>query len=136
VIFLLGSTLGGIRIPLARWALLSVSLIAGGIPFSALGFLVGYTATPNSAPAFINLIVMPMSFLSGLWVPMQFMPKVLQDFAPSLPAYHLNQIASIVAGVPSRGSLTSHVEGLAAATLLLSGFAWIAWRRDDRKVSG
>jgi ABC-2 type transport system permease protein len=136
VIFLLASTLGGVRMPLSRWALLGVSLIAGAVPFSALGFLVGYSASPNSAPAFINLIVMPMSFLSGLWIPMPLLPKALQDFAPALPSYHLNQLAAMVVGLHSRGTLNSHVEGLVAATLVLGGFAWIAWRRDDRKVSG
>jgi len=51
-----------------------------------------------------------------------------------LPAYHLNQIAMQVAGLHSRGTLGSHIEGLVAATLVLGGFAWIAWRRDDRKA--
>jgi ABC-2 type transport system permease protein len=136
VVFTLAATLGGVHMGLDRWALLAASLVAGSIPFSALGFLIGYTATPNTAPAMVNMIVLPMSFLSGLWIPLQFLPKVLRDFAVALPAYHLNQIATMVAGLPSRGTLGSHIEGLLAATLLLGGFAWIAWRRDDRKVFG
>lgn len=136
VMFVLGGTLGGVRMSASQWALLGVSLVAGAIPFSALGFLIGYTATPNIAPAMINMIVMPMSFLSGLWIPVQFLPPVLRDFAVALPAYHLNQIATLVAGLPSRGTLGSHIEGLLAATLVLGGFAWIAWRRDDRKLFG
>ena len=84
---------------------LGLSLVAGGIPFAALGFCIGYTATPNSAPAMVNLIVLPMSFLSGLWIPMQFLPKSVRDFAVVLPSYHLNQIATSVAGLPSRGTL-------------------------------
>jgi ABC-2 type transport system permease protein len=136
VIFLIGGSLGGVRMPAGQWLLLALSLVGGAIPFTAFGFLIGYTATPNTAPAMVNLIVLPMSFLSGLWIPMQFLPKVLRDFAVALPAYHLNQIATLVAGLPSRGTLGSHIEGLVAATLVLSGFAWIAWRRDDRKVFG
>jgi ABC-2 type transport system permease protein len=136
VIFTLGNTLGGVRMAASRWVLLGVSLAAGAIPFSALGFLIGYTATPNTAPAMVNIIVLPMSFLSGLWIPLQFLPKVLRDFAVALPAYHLNQLATSVAGLPSRGTIGSHIEGLAGATLVLGGFAWIAWRRNDRKVFG
>lgn len=136
VIFLLGGTMGGVRMAAGRWVLLGVSLVAGAIPFSALGFLIGYTATPNTAPAIINLIALPMSFLSGLWIPIQLLPKALRESAAALPAYHLNQLATMVAGLPSRGTLGSHIEGLAAATLVLGGFAWIAWRRDDRKVFG
>jgi len=136
VIFLLGGIFGGVRMAATQWLLLGVALVAGAIPFTALGFLVGYTATPNSAPAMVNLIVLPMSFLSGLWIPMQFLPKVLQEFAVALPAYHLNQMAETVAGLPSHGALGSHIEGLAAATMVLGGMAWIAWRRDDRKLFG
>jgi len=134
VVFVLGGALGGVRMAAGEWVLLGVSLVAGGIPFSALGFLVGYTATPNAAPAMINLIVLPMAFLSGLWIPMQFLPQVVRNIAVALPAYHLNQIAMQVAGLHSRGTLGSHIEGLVAATLVLGGFAWIAWRRDDRKA--
>ena len=136
VIFLLAGAFGGVRMPGDRWVLLGLSLVAGAIPFAALGFLIGYTATPNSVPATVNLIVLPMSFLSGLWIPIQFLPKILRDFAVALPAYHLNQVATIMAGLPSRGTLSQHVEGLLAATLILGGMAWIAWRRDDRKLFG
>jgi ABC-2 type transport system permease protein len=136
VIFALGGALGGVRMAASHWLLLGLSLVAGAIPFSALGFLIGYTATPNTAPAMVNMIVLPMSFLSGLWIPLMFLPKILRDFAVVLPAYHLNQIATQMAGLPSRGTLGQHIEGLVAATLVLGGFAWIAWRRDDRKVFG
>jgi ABC-2 type transport system permease protein len=136
VIFALGGAFGGVRMAIGQWLLLGLTLVAGGIPFSALGFLVGYTATPNSAPAMVNLVVLPMSFLSGLWFPIQFLPKVLRDFALALPAYHLNQLATSAAGLHSLGSIGQHIEGLCAATLVLGGFAWIAWRRDDRKVFG
>jgi ABC-2 type transport system permease protein len=136
VIFLLGGTFGGVRMAASHWALLGVSLIAGAIPFTALGFFVGYIATPNAAPAMINLIVLPMSFLSGLWIPLQFLPRILQRFAVALPAYHLNQLATNVAGLPSRGTVGTHIEGLLAATMVLGGMAWIAWKRDDRKLFG
>jgi len=72
--------------------------------------------------------------LSGLWIPLQFLPKVLRDFARVLPAYHLNQLATMVAGHPFRETLGSHIEGLLAATLVLGGLAWIAWRRNDRRL--
>ena len=41
-----------------------------------------------------------MAFLSGLWVPLQFMPKFLSDIAPIWPAYHLAQMALDTVGAP------------------------------------
>jgi len=67
-----------------------------------------------------------MAFLSGLWVPMQFMPKVLIDIAPIWPAYHLSQMALETVGAESRGSFAGHVAVNAATAV---GFLLLAMRR-------
>ena len=54
-----------------------VILVCGSIPFCALGLAIGYFAKPNSAPAMVNLIYLPLSFLVGLWIPVQMLPKTL-----------------------------------------------------------
>ncbi len=77
-LFALGITLGGVRMPVADFAKLLGTLVAGSLPFSAMGLALGYFAGPNSAPATINLIYLPMSFCSGLWVPFMFLPKVVR----------------------------------------------------------
>src|SRR6202047_4260111 len=59
-LFVLGFTLGGVRMPVADFAKLLGTLVAGSLPFSALGLAVGYFAGPNSAPPTINLIYLPM----------------------------------------------------------------------------
>ena len=57
----------------------------------------------QASPAIVNLIFLPMAFLSGLWLPLQFMPKFLTDIAPVWPAYHLAQMALDTVGAPSSG---------------------------------
>ena len=42
------------------------------------------------APAFANLIFLPMLWLSGLFIPL---PKFLERWAVIWPAFHLNQVA-------------------------------------------
>src|SRR3979411_2264036 len=49
-LLLLGFAFGGVRLPLANLAKLLGTLVAGSLPFSALGLAVGYFAGPNSAP--------------------------------------------------------------------------------------
>src|ERR1035438_784927 len=97
-LFTLGVALGGVRMPVAEFAKLMGTLVAGSLPFSAMGLALGYFTGPNSAPATINLIYLPMSFCSGLWVPFMFLPKVVRTIALALPPYHLSQLALGIVG--------------------------------------
>ena len=63
---LLGIFFGGVHFALTVWPLLFVTLVAGALPFCALGLMIGYFAGPNSAPAIVNVIYLPMSFASGI----------------------------------------------------------------------
>jgi ABC-2 type transport system permease protein len=75
-LFILGFAFGSVRMPWGEFARLMGTLVAGSLPFSAMGLALGYFTGPNSAPATINLIYLPMSFCSGLWVPIMFLPKL------------------------------------------------------------
>jgi ABC-2 type transport system permease protein len=132
----LGFALGGVRMPLPDFARLLGTLVAGSLPFSAMGLAVGYFAGPNSAPPTINLIYLPMSFCSGLWVPFMFLPKVVQHIALALPPYHLSQLALGVVGAGRHESIATHWEVLLAFTLICLGVARIGFQRDQEKMYG
>jgi ABC-2 type transport system permease protein len=100
--------------------------VLGALPFCAIGMFVGALVSGQASPAIVNLIFLPMAFLSGLWLPIQFMPKVLADIAPAWPAFHLAQMALDTVGAPSRGTLGGHVGVLAGITLV---FFLLAMRR-------
>jgi ABC-2 type transport system permease protein len=135
-LFALGFTLGGVRMPLADLARLLGTLAAGSLPFSAMGLAVGYFAGPNSAPATINLIYLPMSFCSGLWVPFMFLPKVVRQIALALPSYHLSQLALGIVGAGRHESSATHWEVLLAFTMICLGVARIGFQRDKGKLYG
>jgi ABC-2 type transport system permease protein len=134
LLFAAGAAFAGVRMPAVHWISLGGVLVAGAIPFSAMALALGYFVNPSAAPAIANVIFMPMSFLSGLWIPLQMLPKGLQDFAPMLPAFHLGQLALGVLGFPVTGSPVGHVAVLAGFTLLFSGIAWIGHRREKRAM--
>jgi ABC-2 type transport system permease protein len=136
VLFLLGFTWGGVRMPFVDLAGLLGTLVAGSLPFSAMGLALGYFAGPNSAPPMINLIYLPMSFCSGLWVPFMFLPKVVRQIALVLPPYHLSQLALGVVGAGSHESAAAHWEVLFAFTLICLGVARIGFQRDQEKMYG
>jgi ABC-2 type transport system permease protein len=136
VLFLLGITLGGVRMPAPDFARLMGTLVAGSLPFSAMGLALGYFAGPNSAPPMINLIYLPMSFCSGLWVPFMFLPKVVQQIALVLPPYHLSQLALGIVGAGRHESVATHWEVLIAFTMICLGVARIGFQRDQEKMYG
>ena len=135
-LFTLGISLGGVRMPAADFVRLLGTLAAGSLPFSAMGLALGYFTGPNSAPATINLIYLPMSFCSGLWVPFMFLPKVVRQIALALPPYHLSQLALGVVGAGRSESTATHWEVLAAFTMICLGVARIGFQRDQGKLYG
>jgi ABC-2 type transport system permease protein len=135
-LFTLGIALGGVRMPLADFAKLLGTLAAGSLPFSAMGLALGYFTGPNSAPATINLIYLPMSFCSGLWVPFMFLPKFVRQIALILPPFHLSQLALGVVGAGQHTSNAAHWEVLAAFTMICLGVARIGFQRDQGKLYG
>ena len=135
-LMVLGVIFGGVRMPNADFARLLGTLVAGSIPFSAMGLALGYFAGPNSAPATINLIYLPMSFCSGLWMPIMFLPKVVQKLALAMPPYHLSQLSLGIVGAGRGESIATHWEVLAAFTMICLGVARIGFQRDQEKMYG
>jgi ABC-2 type transport system permease protein len=136
LLILLGVSFGGVRLPLGEFSKLVATLILGSIPFSAMGLALGYFTGPNSAPPTINLIYLPMSFCSGLWVPYMFLPKIVQHIALALPPYHLSQLALGLVGAGRHESMATHWEVLIAFTLICLGVARIGFQRDQGKLYG
>lgn len=136
LLFVLGATMAGVRMPAANWLALAGVLIAGAIPFCSLGLALGYLAGPNSAPAVINLIYLPSAFVSGLWIPISMLPKFLQQLAPYMPPYHYSQLALRTVGAGTAVPPSRSVALLAGFTVLCLIGAWAAYRRDEGKTFG
>jgi ABC-2 type transport system permease protein len=136
LLLLLGFGFGGVRLPFADVIRLLGTLVLGSLPFSAMGLAIGYFVGPNSAPAAINMIYLPLSFCSGLWVPYMFLPKFVRQIALALPPYHLSQLALGVVGAGRHESAAGHWEGLIAFTLICLGVARIGFQRDKGKLYG
>ncbi len=129
ILLLLGALaagVAGVRLSALQWLSLSATCLVGVLPFSALGLWLGTLVSGRGAPALINLVYLPMAFLSGLWVPLAMLPGFLQTAAPAWPAYHLAQIAQKVVGVDAGRPLLLHVAVLVAITGL---FFLLARRR-------
>lgn len=127
----LGIAFGGVSLPPGTWLLLATAVVLGALPFCALGLLLGSVGNPNAAPALVNLIHLPMSFLSGMWIPIQGLPPGLRAFARYLPGYHYAQLALKPLGADLGQSAWLHVGVLALFGLACLAGAARLWSREE-----
>lgn len=134
VLLVLSVTLGGVHLHTSEIVRLFLVILVGGIPFAAMGLLVALIVPANAAPGTINLINLPMSFASGVWMPIEILPHWLQRIAPILPTYHFAQIALNIFGYAKPGSMLIHWEALAGFTCLMLGAAWVFFTRSEARA--
>lgn len=136
LLLILGMSFGHVSLAPFEVVKLFSILILGCLPFCAMGLALGYFAGPNSAPATINMIYLPMSFCSGLWIPIIFLPKFFRQLAHLLPPYHLAQLALRCVGGGDEISSWQHWQYLIGFTLICLGIAYFGFRRDEGKMYG
>jgi len=132
VLTLMGISFGHVHLTLGEFASIAAIAAAGAVPFSCLGLFMAFTVPPSAAGGVANLVYLPMSYLSGLWVPLQFLPHALQVIAPVFPTYHLAQLMYRSLGAQVPGATVGHWFGLLGFTLVMIGLAWIAFRRREQ----
>lgn len=136
VMLLIGTLFGGVRLSGAEMLGLYGSLMLGALPFCVLGQALGYALGPNSAPVVINLVYLPMSFASGLWLPLSELPGFVQGIAPWLPTYHLGQLALASVGFAPADAVPGHVLALLATGVVGALAAAVAYRRASLATYG
>ncbi len=135
LLLLCGLTMGHVTLTLAQVSSLLCTVILGVLPFASLGILLAQVVPPNSAAGFVNLIYLPMSFLSGLWFPIDGLPRWIQKSAVLWPTWHLGQLALHSIGYPIRSwSVAAHVVWLAAFSVACLTLATALFRRSAAKA--
>ena len=126
VLAVIAATVAGVVLEPSQWIRLFVINVLGVLPFCAIGLFVGSVVGGNAAPALLNMLYLPMAFLSGLWLPLTMLPGIISTIAPLWPAYHLGQLALKVVGFDAGQPLWMHVAVLLGITAL---FFVLAQRR-------
>jgi ABC-2 type transport system permease protein len=118
LLLLCGVTLAHVHFTAAQMVKLLLTVILGVFPFASMGILLASLVPPNASIGFVNLIYLPMSFLSGLWFPLDGLPGWIQKMAPVWPTWHLGQLALHDVGVPMTWSVAAHVLWLAGFSIV------------------
>jgi ABC-2 type transport system permease protein len=82
-----------------------------------------------------NLVYLPLTFASGLFMPLSQLPGFVRDVAPYLPAYHYGQLGWSALGANTE-RLPVSLAWLAGYTLLFLAIAIRAYRLEESRKFG
>lgn len=133
LLFFIGAIFGGVQLMRWQWILMAITLVLGSLPFCAIGMTLGLFLKSSSAPATVNLVYLPMGFLSGLWLPITLLPEFMQTFANLLPPYHLAQLTLKIVEMDVGAPIMLHLGVLLAYTSLFMFLAIKAYSKKDKQ---
>ena len=114
----------GLQLGAGAWLIVPY-LVLGTLAFMSIGLLVGsLVKTEEAASGAVNLIVLPMSFLSGVFFEPGALPGWLQALSWTFPLKHMSAgMLDVLIREPEAGQVALHLGVLAGTTLLLGGLA-------------
>ena len=126
----LGVALFGVQIA-GTLALAFAFVVLGSMAFISIGYVIAsYAKTEESANALTSIVQFPLMFLSGIFIPIAFMPTFLQPVAALMPLTYLADALrqTMVGGVPFA---PLWVDALVLAVWLMTSFLisarWFRW---------
>lgn len=124
-----------VRMPGSQWSTLVISLVLGLLPFTLIGFAIGYWAGPNSAMPVANVAGLILGFGSGLLIPLDGLPGFMRVIAPYLPTYHYAQLVWRAVGAGD-GQTGTHVVWLGGTAVVFGLLAVWGYRHDQGQQYG
>ena len=126
----IGDLAYGVAVPQALIGLI-LAIVVGAAAFACIAFAVSTQihSADSGAPA-TNLTVLPLYFISGVFVPETQIPKFLRDIAEVFPIYHLAKairqpfVESHGAAISGGDLLVLAVWGIGALLLAARFFRW------------
>ncbi|MPZ48497.1 MAG: ABC transporter permease [Dehalococcoidia bacterium] len=124
IVIAAGVVFYGVEFPGDKLPALAVSLIVGAAAFCALGLAIT-AVIPNAdaAPAVVNASILPLLFISNIFIPTSQAPGWLNDFASIFPIVHF---AETLHGVFNPFETGSGFEAKSLAVIAAWGLAGVA----------
>ena len=109
-----------VALPIGALAAMAVAVIVGTLCFACIGYAVaGLIGSPDAAQPIVQLTLLPLYFISGVWIPSASLSHSLRSVASVFPVEHL---ANAMHSATIYGTFSSAVQ----PTDLLIMAAWAA----------
>lgn len=128
-LLILAGSLTEATLPLERIVPAVLAWIAAGLPFLGLGLAIGYRLSSKAALAVANVLLLPMAFGGGLFLPPELFPPWLDTASTFLPSRAGRDL--LVGTVTGDTIPLISIAVLLGWTLLAVGLAVLAYRRDE-----
>jgi len=122
----------GLKLTAAWWMIIPL-VICGILAFMSIGLLVGaFAKTQQAATSIANLIILPMAFLGGAFLPLDFAPNWVKDASYVMPLrYLVTAMQDVMARGESATSALPAIGLLLGFTVVVTLIAVRAFRWDD-----
>ncbi|MDT0164567.1 ABC transporter permease [Actinotalea sp. AC32] len=128
-ILLVAAFLTEASIPLLRLVVALVTLMVAGVPFLLLGLSIGYALSAKAATAIAQVVVFPLAFAGGLFMPPEAFPGWLDTLSTWLPSRAARDVVLPVATGGDVG--VQAVAVLVAWTVVFAVLVTVVYRRDE-----
>jgi ABC-2 type transport system permease protein len=90
ILLLIARVAYGVAIPAGALAAVGLAVVVGALTFACIGFAVaGLIGSPDSAQPVVQLTLLPLYFISGVWIPTASLGHTLRSIASVFPVEHL-----------------------------------------------
>jgi ABC-2 type transport system permease protein len=117
------------QLDVGAWTRLALALLAGSVPFTALGIALGYWIPPKGALPVANILYLTLAYAGGLWTGPSGLPALVAQVSHGLPTREWGEV--LWPAVTGRSWTAAPWLALLAYT---AGFALLAawgYRRDE-----
>lgn len=116
-------------LPVGRLLLAVGAVLAVAVPFTLLGFAIGYSMSSKAAIAVVQVVLFPLAFAGGLFLPPQMFPAWLDTFSSFLPSRAAREL--MVAATTGEPGYSYAIPVFVAWTALFAVLAIVAYRNDQ-----
>jgi ABC-2 type transport system permease protein len=132
VIVVIGRVAYGVHIPASTLPAFLLAVVVGSASFCCLAFAASsFIRHEDSAQPIIQALVLPLYFISGIFVPKDQLSSTLKDIASAFPVSHLNNAlfkafdpSTTGSGIAATHLLVVAAWGAAALIVALWRFSW------------
>jgi ABC-2 type transport system permease protein len=136
VMLVIGRVFYGVHLRAEAIPAIVIAVLLGAATFAALG-MAAVSMIPNAeaAPVVANVLILPLSFISGIWYPMTDAPTWLLDVAKVFPIQRLADALQTAFDPVNHGSAFAGHDLLVLAAWLAVGvrLAMVFWRRETAR---